>query len=161
MIEVGKGLPDAVLLHMGANGPETVNLSERLAGRRVAIFAVPGAFTPTCDSAHLPSFIRNMQGFIDKRVDEVICLSANDAYVMDYWGRHSGAIAAGITMLADHDGAFARATGMEYSSPKSGMLNRSRRYAMMVDNGIVTVFHPETGTGVCDISGGEALLAAI
>jgi glutaredoxin/glutathione-dependent peroxiredoxin len=161
MLSEGMTLPDAVFPVVGNDLVKSVSLAEKLKSRRVVIFAVPGAFTPTCDAAHMPSFVRNAQAFRQKGVDEIICLSVNDAYVMQVWGEQSGATKAGITMLADADAAFTKAVGMDYSSPKSGMLNRSRRYAMLVENGVVTHLHLEASTGVCDISGGEALLAAI
>ena len=117
MIAVGDRLPDADLLRIGADGPETVRLGELLAGRRVVLFALPGAFTPTCDSAHLPSFIRTKPGFDAKGVDEIVCVSVNDAHVMRYWGEQSGAAKAGITLLADADSAFTRAVGMAVQQP--------------------------------------------
>lgn len=161
MLSEGMTLPDAKFPVSVADGMKTVSLTEMLNARRVVIFAVPGAFTPTCDVAHMPSFVRNADALRQKGVDEIICLSVNDAYVMRVWGEQSGAAKAGITMLADADAAFTKAVGMEYSSPKSGMLNRSRRYAMLVENGVVTRLHLEASTGACDISGGEAMLAAI
>lgn len=157
MIAVGARLPEAGLLTVGANGPETVRLSERLAGRKVVIFAVPGAFTPTCDSAHVPSFIRTAPAHRAKGVDEIICLSVNDAHVMRYWGEATGAAAAGITMLADADGAFTRALGLSYDNPAAGMFGRSRRYAMVVEDGVVTAFELDP-LGQCSLSTGEALL---
>lgn len=160
MIEVGQRLPDAALLKMGPQGPETVHLAERLKGRKVILFAVPGAFTPTCDSAHLPSFIRTADAFRAKGIDEIICLSVNDAHVMRYWGQVSGATEAGITLLADADAAFTRALGLLYSNPAVGMLDRSRRYAMLVEDGVVTTFHLEQ-PGVCEVSTGEAMLAEL
>ncbi len=101
MISVGNSLPDAELTIMGSAGPETVRISEKTKGRKVAIFAVPGAFTPTCHSAHVPSFIRTQDQFAAKGVDEIICVSVNDPFVMASWGEATGATAAGITMLAD------------------------------------------------------------
>jgi cytochrome c peroxidase len=145
---------------MGAEGPEQVKLSDKLNGRKVAIFAVPGAFTPTCDSAHMPSFVRNAAAFKAKGVDEIICVSVNDAHVMRYWGQTSGATEAGITMLADVDGSFAKAIDMSFDAPLVGMFGRSKRYAMYVEDGIVKIWNPELTRG-CEISGGEALLAAI
>lgn len=159
-IHVGRRLPDAELLEMGADGPVAVNLSQRLAGRRVVLFALPGAFTGVCTTAHVPSFIRTRAGFAAKGVDEVICVAVNDPFVMGAWGQATGAIAAGITLLADAGGAFTRAVGMEYSAPERGLIGRSLRYALVAVDGIVTVFHPEPDRG-CSISGGEALLAAI
>jgi len=157
----GTRLPDAEFPVMTDAGPAVVHLSEKLKGRRVVIFAVPGAFTPTCDSAHVPSFIRTADALRAKGVDEIICISVNDAHVMRYWGRTTGAAEAGITMLADPDAAFTRALGMDYSTPASGMLNRSRRYAMLVEDGMVTRLHREVKAGACEISGGEAMLASL
>lgn len=157
MLAAGDRLPDARFIGAGAQGPETVNLKARTDGRKVVIFAVPGAFTPTCDSAHLPSFIRTRDRFDEKGIDEIICVSVNDAYVMRLWGERSGATAAGIAMLADPDSAFTKAIGLTFSNPAVGFYDRSRRYAMIVDDGVVTALHldkPEE----CNISTGEALL---
>jgi peroxiredoxin len=160
MIEVGQRLPEATLLRIGADGPETVALSERLKGRKVILFAVPGAFTPTCDSAHLPSFIRTAEAFRARGVDEIICVSVNDAHVMRHWGRVSGATEAGITLLADPDASFAKALGLVFSNPAVGMFDRSRRYAMIVEDGVVTLFNLEQ-PGVCEVSTGEAMLEVV
>ena len=157
MIETGMRLPEARFLRIGAGGPEEVLLSTLVRGRKVVIFAVPGAFTPTCDSAHVPSFIRSLDAYRAKGVDEVICLSVNDAHVMRYWGETTGATSAGITMLADADGAFARSMGLAYDNPAAGMFGRSRRYAMAVDDGVVTAFELDP-LGQCSLSTGEALL---
>lgn len=159
-LEVGLKLPDATLRRIGPDGPEEVQLAERLKGRKVVIFAVPGAFTPTCDSAHLPSFVRTAEAFRAKGIDEIICLSVNDVHVMRYWGEISGAAQAGITLLADTDASLTRSLGMDYSAEKTGMLNRSRRYAMIVEDGVVTVLHLEQ-PGVCEVSTGEAMLAEL
>jgi glutaredoxin/glutathione-dependent peroxiredoxin len=161
MLTEGMSLPDATVLEMIEDEAKSVSLADKLKARRVVIFAVPGAFTPTCDAAHLPSFIRTADAFRQKGVDEIICISVNDAYVMGLWGKQSGATDAGITMLADGSSEFTKAVGMAYSSPKSGMLNRSRRYAMLVEDGVVKVLHLEASTGICEVSGGEAMLAAI
>ncbi|MGO4851973.1 peroxiredoxin [Phaeovulum sp. W22_SRMD_FR3] len=160
-ISEGSKLPGASLLKIGANGPEAVDLEATLAGRKVVIFAVPGAFTGTCTTAHVPSFIRTKGKFDDKGVDEVICLSVNDPFVMKAWGESTGATEAGITMLADAEGAFTAAIGMDFSAPPAGLIGRSARYAMLVEDGEVKVLHREESPGTCEISGGEALLAAI
>jgi cytochrome c peroxidase len=160
MIGVGQRLPEASLLRIGPDGPETVTLSERLKGRKVILFAVPGAFTPTCDSAHLPSFIRTADAFRARGVDEIICVSVNDAHVMRYWGKLSGATEAGITLLADPDASFAKALGLVFSNPAVGMFDRSRRYAMIVEDGVVTHFNLEQ-PGVCEVSTGEAMLEVV
>ncbi|MGB7271043.1 MAG: peroxiredoxin [Albidovulum sp.] len=160
MIGVHDRLPEAVLLRMGADGAEEVRLSGKLKGRRVVIFAVPGAFTPTCDSAHMPGFIRLADDFRAKGVDEIICISVNDAHVMRYWGETTGAAAAGITLLADADASYARALGLVYSNPQVGMLDRSRRYAMLVEDGIVAAFDLDE-LGQCSLSTAEAFLTRI
>jgi cytochrome c peroxidase len=159
-IAEGHTLPDATLLRIGPNGPEAVRLHDRLKGRKVILFAVPGAYTPTCDSAHMPSFVRTAERLREKGIDEIICVSVNDAHVMRYWGQSTGAADAGITLLADPDAAFTASLGLVYSNPAAGMLNRSRRYAMRVEDGIVTSFHLEK-PGVCEVSTGEAMLAEL
>lgn len=160
-ISQGDKLPDAKLLKIGEKGPETVNLSDKTQGRKVVIFAVPGAFTPTCHSAHVPSFIRTKDDFAAKGVDEIICISVNDPHVMKAWGQATGATDAGLTLLADGDGAYTRALGMDFTAEAAGLIGRSSRYAMYVVDGTVQVLHREENAGTCEISGGEALLAAI
>jgi len=159
-IEVGAKLPGATLLWMGAEDAEAVTLSDRLKGRKVVIFGLPGAFTSTCSSAHLPSFIRTAKALADKGVDEIICVSVNDPFVMDAWGKATGAIAAGITMLGDADGSFTKATGMAFDWPPDGFYGRSLRYSMLVEDGIVTRFYPELEPG-CSISSGEHMLSEL
>ena len=160
-ISVGDRLPEATLIRLGAEGPEQVALSDRLKGRNVVIFAVPGAYTPTCHSAHVPSFIRTLPQFRDKGVDEVICIAVNDPFVMKAWGEATGASAAGITLLADAEAAFTKAIGMAFSAPPVGLIDRSARYAMLVEDGVVKVLHREESPGVCELSAGEGLLAAL
>ncbi|MEO0669380.1 MAG: peroxiredoxin [Pseudomonadota bacterium] len=157
-ISQGDTLPDATLVEMGADGPAQVALSSRTKGRKVVIFAVPGAFTGTCTTAHVPSFVRTKDQFDAKGVDEVICLSVNDPFVMSAWGESTGATAAGITMLGDADSSFTKAIGMDFDAPPVGLMGRSKRYAMLVDDGTVSILQEEENPGVCDVSGGEALL---
>lgn len=160
-LSVGDRLPDATLQMIGAAGPEAVPLKQKLAGRKVVIFAVPGAFTPTCHSAHVPSFIRTFDGFKAKGVDEIICLSVNDPFVMKAWGEATGATVAGLTLLSDAQSAFTTSIGMNFDAPPAGLMARSKRYAMLVEDGVVKVLRLEESPGTCEISGGEALLAAI
>ncbi|MCK8464548.1 peroxiredoxin [Aliiroseovarius sp. S1339] len=158
-ISVGDKLPGATLLRMGADGPEAVELSSLTDGKKVVIFALPGAYTGTCTTAHVPSFMRTKPEFDKKGVDEVICISVNDPFVMQAWGESTGATAAGITMLGDAEGAFTKAVGMVFNAPPAGLINRSRRYALYAENGVVKVLNAEENPGVCETSGGEALLA--
>ncbi len=160
-IKTGDTLPEATLLMLGAEGPEKVSLQDKTAGRKVVIFAVPGAFTPTCHSAHVPSFIKNRDALTEKGIEEIICVAANDPFVMKAWGVATGATDAGITMLSDGDSSFTRAIGMDFDAAAVGLMARSRRYAMVVDNGTVTLLHEEEGPGTCERSGGEAILAAL
>jgi len=159
-IAVGDRLPEATLLQMGANGPEQVALGGKLKGRKVAIFGLPGAYTGTCSTAHVPSFMRVRAALAEKGVDEVICVSVNDPFVMKAWGEATGATEAGITMLGDPASGFTKAVGMEFDVPNLGFFARSKRYSLLAEDGVVTQFNPETGKG-CEISGGETLLAQI
>lgn len=161
ILTVGEKLPAATLLKIGANGPEAVDLAALTAGRKVVIFAVPGAYTGVCTTAHVPSFIRTKPQFGAKGVDEILCVSVNDPFVMAAWGEATGATAAGITLLADAEAAFTKAIGMAFSAPPVGLIDRSARYAMLVEDGVVKVLNREESPGVCELSAGEGLLAAL
>jgi len=160
-ISEGDTLPDATLIRMGDDGPEDVSLQSLTKGRKIVIFAVPGAFTPTCHSMHVPSFVRTKADFDAKGVDEVICISVNDPFVMKAWGEATGATEAGISMLADPDSAFTREIGLDFSAPPVGLLSRSKRYALYADDGVIKTMHLEDSPGACDVSAGEAMLAVI
>ncbi|MFZ0097409.1 MAG: peroxiredoxin [Gemmobacter sp.] len=160
-ISVGQSLPDANLLRMGEDGPETVALSSRLKGRKVVVFGLPGAYTGVCTTAHVPSFIRTKDKFAAKGVDEIICVSVNDPFVLKAWGESTGATAAGIAILGDSDAAFTKAIGLDFTAPPAGLINRSKRYALYAEDGVVKVIQVEDSPGQCTISGGEALLEAI
>lgn len=160
-ISQGDTLPAATLLQIGADGPQEVALDTKLKGRKVVIFGLPGAYTGTCTSAHVPSFIRTKDDFVAKGVDEIICVSVNDPFVMDAWGDSTGAKAAGITMLGDADGSFTKAVGMDFTAPPVGFFGRSKRYAMIVDDGMVTAMGEDASPGECDLSAGEALLEKV
>lgn len=160
-IEIGQDLPEATLLKMAAEGPAPVTLSALTKGRKVVIFGLPGAYTGTCTTAHVPSFMRNMDALTAKGVDEVICVSVNDPFVMGAWGEATGASAAGITMLGDADCNFTEALGLRFDAPPAGLIARSKRYALMAEDGVVKVFHAEENPGVCETSGGEAMVAAL
>ena len=160
-ISEGSALPEAKLLRMGEGGAETVALADRVKGRKVVIFGLPGAYTGTCTSAHVPSFIRTKAKFDAKGVDEIICGSVNDPFVMKAWGESTGATAAGLTFLADAGADFTKAIGLNFTAPPVGFYDRSKRYALYAEDGVVKVLHVEESPGVCEASGGEALLAAI
>ena len=160
-ISVGDKLPGASLLRTGENGPEAVDLAAKLAGRKVVIFGLPGAYTGVCTTAHVPSFMRNMDKLAAKGVAEVICISANDPFVLKAWGEATGAAAAGITFLGDAQSEFIKAIGLDFSAPPAGLINRSKRYALLAEDGVVKVLQVEDSPGTCTISGGEALLDAM
>ena len=159
-IHEGDSLPDATLLQMGENGPEEVSLGEKLKGRKVALFGLPGAYTGTCTTQHVPSFIRSMEALKGKGVDEVICVAVNDPFVMKQWGEDTGAAEAGITMLADPGSEFTKAVDMAFTAPPVGFYDRSKRYALVAEDGKVTVIQ-EDEPGTCNASGGEAIVAAL
>lgn len=159
-ISVGDRLPDAQLVRMGADGPETVDLNAYLAGRKVIVFALPGAYTGPCSTIHVPSFIRVADALRDKGVDEIVCIAVNDPFVLQAWGRDTGATDAGITMLGDADGALTRALKMDFTAPPIGLHGRSNRYALVLEDGVVTVANVDA-PNTCDISTGEKLLEAM
>ncbi|MTH62833.1 peroxiredoxin [Paracoccus shanxieyensis] len=154
-IAKGDKLPAGELVKLGENGPETVKVQD-LTGK-VAIFAVPGAYTPTCSNSHMPSFVKNADKFREKGVSRVICVTVNDPFVAGAWSKSTGAGDAGIEVLADADGSWTKALGMNIEG--AGWVNgRSKRYAMLVDGGVVTEFQVEESPGACTISSGESLL---
>ena len=160
-ISQGDKLPDAVLRRMGDNGPEEITIDALTAGRKIVLFGLPGAFTPTCSSAHVPSFMRTKDAFLEKGIEEIICVAVNDVHIMRQWGNVTGATAAGLSMWADPVSEFTTAIGMNFDVEVLGFYGRSSRYAMIVENGVVTQLNQETERGVCDISGGETLLESL
>ncbi|MEO0357322.1 MAG: peroxiredoxin, partial [Pseudomonadota bacterium] len=146
----GDAVPAGNLQRMGADGPEQVSIETLTKGRKIALFAVPGAFTPTCHSAHVPSFMRTKDQFMAKGVDEIVCVSVNDVFVMQEWGKATGATDAGIAMLADGDSSFTKAMGMDFTAEPVGLMARSKRYAMIVDDGVVVALKEESSPGECE-----------
>lgn len=160
-IQTGDTLPNATLLKMGEEGPEQIVLADKLEGRKVVIFGLPGAFTGTCSTAHVPSFMVTYDDFKAKGVEEIICVAVNDPFVMKAWGESTQAVDAGITMLADAESEFTTAIGMNFSAAPVGFVNRSKRYSMLVENGVVKILNAEASPGECEISAGETLLEAM
>jgi len=157
-IAAGDPLPAATLVRVTPDGPDKVDVPGWFAGRTVALFAVPGAFTPTCSARHLPGFVEHAAAFKAKGVDEIACTAVNDAFVLDAWAKASGA--DGITMLADGNADFARALGLAADSSAFGMGTRSRRYAMLVEDGVVRHLFVDEPGAFRD-SSAENLLAAL
>lgn len=159
-LSVGATLPDAELTYLGADGPATVKLSEKLAGKKVVLFALPGAYTGPCSTIHLPSFIKVMDQLKAKGVDEVICIAVNDPFVLTAWGKDTGATEAGITLLGDSSAELTKALGVDFTAPPLGLYDRSNRYALLLDDGVITVAQVDD-PGVCDISTGDKFLEAL
>jgi peroxiredoxin len=157
-IKVGDRLPAASFMTPGEKGPEPVSTDDVFKGRTVALFAVPGAFTPTCDARHLPSFKDAEAGLKAKGVDLIACTSVNDVFVMKAWAKASDA--GDIMMLADGNGDFAKALGLELDASKFGMGPRSQRYSMLIEDGVVKQINVEDG-GAYAVSSGDYLLAHI
>ncbi|NNF24757.1 MAG: peroxiredoxin [Rhodobacteraceae bacterium] len=157
----GDMLPDVELLRNGEDGPEPVSLSDLTKGREIVLFGLPGAFTGTCTTAHVPSFIRTKDAFAEKGVDAIYGVAANDPFVMGAFGEATGATEAGIEMLSDAGSALARAMGRDFDFAPHGMLGRIRRFALVAENGKITVMHEEAGPGICDLTAGESLLDAL
>jgi peroxiredoxin len=159
-IKAGEALPaELKLKEMGDAGPKDVSVGELTKGKRVVIFAVPGAFTPTCSMKHLPGFVEQAASIRAKGVDEVICLSVNDAFVMGAWGREQKATGK-VRMLADGNGEFTRALGLELDASGFGMGQRSRRYAMIVKDGKVEELLLEPAGGLT-VSSAESVLGKL
>ena len=140
-VQVGDRIPDVSITIAGSEGPQQKMSSEYFAGKRVALFAVPGAFTPTCSARHLPSYVERASDLKAKGVDEIACISVNDPFVMSAWGERDGS--QDITMIADGNGAFAEAVGLEMDGSKFGMGKRSQRYSMVVNDGVVEQLNVE------------------
>ena len=161
-IEAGDTLPGGKLVRKVGDGQfETVEIGALTKGRRIAMFCLPGAFTGVCSSAHLPSFVRTAEQFRAKGIDDVVCVSVNDAHVMHAWGEAHGAHDAGILMLGDPTAAFAKALGRVFDAPPAGLYSRMTRVAMLVNDGTVEVLQLEEDYSVCDLTGGETLLEKV
>ena len=157
-IRVGDRLPPLTLVKATSEGPEQIESSDFFDGRKVALFAVPGAFTPTCSARHLPGYLEQADALKAKGVDEIACTSVNDAFVMGAWSKANEA--AGITMLADGNGDFARGVGLTMDGSKFGMGERSQRYSMIVEDGVVTALNVEEA-GAFSVSSAEHLVETL
>ncbi|MDQ3478177.1 MAG: peroxiredoxin [Pseudomonadota bacterium] len=134
-IQVGERIPDVTMSIATADGPQPASSSDFFGGKRVALFAVPGAFTPTCSARHMPSYVEKAGELKGKGVDEIACIAVNDPFVMAAWGERDGS--PEITMLADGNGEFAEAIGLAMDGEKFGMGKRSQRYSMLINDGVV------------------------
>ena len=157
-IQVGDNIPDATMKVLGDKGPEDITTSDIFAGKKVVLFAVPGAFTPTCSAAHLPSYVANADKIKAKGVDSIVCISVNDPFVMAAWGKDKNA--EEFLMVADGNGEFTKAMGLELDGSGFGLGTRSIRYSLIAEDGKITTLNLEQG-GAFEVSSAEAILEAL
>jgi len=158
-IKVGDRVPSAALKHMTADGIQEITTEELFGGKKVVIFALPGAFTPTCSAKHLPGFVQHAGAIKAKGVDTIGCLSVNDAFVMDAWGKDQG-VGDSVMMLADGNGEFAKALGLDFDASGFGMGTRAQRFALVAEDGVVKILNVEA-PGAYEVSSAEAILQAL
>ena len=158
-IQVGDKIPSVKLKTMTGDGMADVTTEEIFGGKKVVMFAVPGAFTPTCSAKHLPSFVQHAGDIKGKGVDSIVCTSVNDAFVMDSWGKDQG-VGENVMMLADGNADLAEALGLAFDAGGFGMGKRSQRYALVAEDGVVKALHVEA-PGAYEVSSAEAVLEAL
>ena len=151
-IKVGDKIPSVTLMHMGADGPAGISTDDLFGGKTVAFFGVPGAFTPTCSAKHLPGFMENADALKSKGIDEIVCTSVNDVFVMGAWAK--------VTLVADGDAAFTKAAGLELDLTGKGLGLRNERFSMVVENGVVKTLNIDAG-GKFETTSAEHLLGQL
>ena len=159
-IKVGDKVPSATLRYLSPEGPKEITTDELFRGKKVALFAVPGAFTPACSQRHLPGYVEKAGDLKAKGIDTIACVAVNDAFVMDAWGK-SQSCGDKVMMLADGSGELAKALGMELDMKSRGLGVRSQRYSMLVDNGTVKSVNVEAQPGQVEASGADAMLKSL
>ena len=158
-ISVGDNIPDVKVMVATGEGPQAAQTGELLGSGKVALFSVPGAFTPTCSAKHLPGFIEKAGDFKSKGVDKIVCMSVNDAFVMDAWGKSQNA-GDNVVMMADGNGDFAQALGLVMDGKGFGMGERSQRFSAVIENGVVKHLNVEA-PGAFDVSSAEHMLGQL
>ena len=157
-INVGDRIPSANFKHLGAEGPADIGSTELFASQKVAVFGLPGAYTPVCSKLHLPGFVENSGALRAAGIDKIACVSINDPFVMDAWGKEHGTEDK-ILMLSDSDGQFTRALGLEVDLSDFGLGERSQRYSMLVDDGVVRQINVEDTVLECGVSSAASMLS--
>ena len=158
-IQTGDKIPSVNLQHMGADGVETISSDDLFVGKKVVLFALPGAFTPTCSASHLPGYVVASDDLFAKGIDRIVCLSVNDAFVMNAWGQQHNADDQ-VMMIADGSGHFTKAVGLELDLDAAGLGLRSQRYAMVVNDGVVEVLNVEAPQAFT-VSDAETILSSL
>ncbi len=158
-IKVGDRMPAGTLKHMTKDGPQNITTDQLFKGKTVALFSVPGAFTPTCDAKHLPGYVEKAPTLKSKGIDTIACMSVNDVFVMNAWGKHAG-VGDNVMMLADGNGDYAKALGLELDATGFGMGMRGKRFSVLVKDGVVTQLHLEA-PGEFKVSSADYLLSQI
>jgi peroxiredoxin len=159
-IKVGDKVPEATFMQMTDKGPAPLPSDELFKGKKVVVFALPGAFTPTCSAKHVPGFVQNADALKSKGVDAIACVSVNDAFVMGAWGKDQK-VGDKVLMLADGNADFTKKLGLELDASGFGMGLRSKRYSMVVEDGKVTALNVEPNPSTADVSGAEHLLKSL
>jgi peroxiredoxin len=159
-IKVGDKVPSGSFGVMTGSGPGSMTTDDLFKGKRVVLFSVPGAFTPTCSKTHLPSFVQNAAALKAKGIDTLACMAVNDVFVMDAWGKSASADGK-VLMLADGNATFTKALGMELDASGFGMGTRGLRFALVVKDGVVEMVELEPSAGQCTVSGGESILSKL
>ncbi len=160
MVKVGDTIPEATLKRVGESGIEDVPTKDLFSGRKVVLFGVPGAYTPTCSQQHLPGYIQNAEAFRSKGVDAIACMAVNDPFVMKAWGASEGADNK-VILLSDGNAELTKAMGLDFDGSGAGLGLRCKRFAMLVDNGVIKALQVEDSPGVVERSGAEKLLEEI
>ena len=159
-IQVGDTIPQTMLMHMTEGGPKPISTDEIFNGKKVVLFALPGAFTPTCSNKHVPGFVNHADTLKAKGVDTIACLSVNDAFVMGAWGKDRK-VGDKILMLADGNAELTKKLGLEMDGSGFGMGIRAKRFSMLVENGVVKTLNIEVNPGAADESGAEKMLTQV
>lgn len=159
-IQIGSSIPDITLKRLGENGMEDISIAQYLAGKKVVLFAVPGAYTPTCALKHLPGYVANADQIKATGVDEIICLSVNDPFVMKAWGESANA-AGKVTMMPDWKADLVTAMGLTLDGAGAGLGTRAQRFSMVIENGIVTDLQVEPVASAVELSGADVCLARL